>query len=72
MKQFVSVLVIMTLLCNSRILVAQERPNVLFISIDDLNDWVGCLKGHPQALTPNIDRLAARGVLFTDAHCFAQ
>ncbi|HIA04302.1 MAG TPA: choline-sulfatase, partial [Myxococcales bacterium] len=71
MKQFVSVLVVMTLLCNSRVLAAQEKPNVLFISIDDLNDWIGCLDGHPQALTPNIDRLAARGVLFTDAHCVA-
>ncbi len=48
-----------------------ERPNVLFISVDDLNDWIGCLRGHPQALTPNIDRLAARGVLFTNAHCAA-
>ncbi len=48
-----------------------DRPNVLFIAVDDLNDWVGCLKGHPQALTPNIDRLAARGVLFTNAHCAA-
>ncbi|MCA9050572.1 MAG: sulfatase-like hydrolase/transferase, partial [Planctomycetaceae bacterium] len=44
------------------------RPNVLFIAIDDLNDWVGCLNGHPQAQTPNIDRLARRGVLFTNAH----
>ena len=44
-------------------------PNVLFITIDDLNDWIGCLEGHPQALTPNLDRLAARGVLFTNAHC---
>ncbi|QGJ70888.1 Choline-sulfatase [Planctomycetales bacterium 10988] len=48
-----------------------ERPNVLFIAIDDLNDWIGCLDGHPQALTPNIDRLAERGVLFTNAHCAA-
>src|SRR5688500_3839604 len=48
---------------------AAERPNVLFIAIDDLNDWVGCLGGHPQTRTPNIDRLAARGVLFTNAHC---
>ncbi|NOT30280.1 MAG: sulfatase [Planctomycetes bacterium] len=47
---------------------ASERPNVLFFILDDLNDWVGCLGGHPQALTPNIDRLAARGVLFTNAH----
>ncbi|WP_197441707.1 sulfatase [Thalassoglobus polymorphus] len=45
------------------------RPNVLFISVDDLNDWVGCLQGHPQAHTPNIDRLADRGTLFTTAHC---
>ena len=45
------------------------RPNVLFIAIDDLNDWIGCLEGHPQAHTPNIDRLAARGMLFTNAHC---
>lgn len=46
-----------------------DRPNVLFISIDDLNDWIGCLEGHPQTKTPNIDRLAASGVLFTNAHC---
>jgi arylsulfatase A-like enzyme len=46
-------------------------PNVLFIAIDDLNDWVGCLGGHPQAKTPNIDALAARGMLFTNAHCQA-
>ena len=46
-----------------------QRPNVLFISVDDLNDWTGCLEGHPQAKTPNIDRLAAGGVLFTNAHC---
>ena len=46
-------------------------PNVLLISIDDLNDWVGCLGGHPQAFTPNIDRLAKRGVLFRNAHCQA-
>lgn len=48
---------------------AAEKPNVLFISLDDLNDWIGCLGGHPQAKTPNLDRLAASGVLFTNAHC---
>lgn len=46
-------------------------PNVLFIAMDDLNDWVGCLGGHPQARTPNLDRLAASGVLFANAHCSA-
>ena len=48
---------------------AVQKPNVLFIAIDDLNDWVGCLGGHPQAQTPNMDRLAARGTLFSNAHC---
>jgi arylsulfatase A-like enzyme len=51
--------------------IAAEPPNILFIAIDDLNDWIGCLKGHPQTLTLNIDRLAARGTLFTNAHCQA-
>ncbi|VTU02043.1 choline sulfatase : Arylsulfatase A family protein OS=Singulisphaera acidiphila (strain ATCC BAA-1392 / DSM 18658 / VKM B-2454 / MOB10) GN=Sinac_6946 PE=4 SV=1: Sulfatase [Gemmataceae bacterium] len=50
---------------------AAERPNVLFIAIDDLNDWVGPLGGHPQAKTPNLDKLAARGTTFTNAHCQA-
>lgn len=50
---------------------SEEKPNVLFISIDDLNDWVGCLGGHPQARTPNIDRLAEQGVLFTRNYCAA-
>jgi arylsulfatase A-like enzyme len=50
---------------------AAAKPNVLFIAVDDLNDWIGCLGGHPQALTPNMDRLAKRGVLFTNAHCAA-
>jgi arylsulfatase A-like enzyme len=47
----------------------ESQPNVLFISLDDLNDWIGCLGGHPQAHTPNLDRLASTGVLFTNAHC---
>ena len=47
------------------------KPNVLFIAIDDLRDWVGYLNRHPQAKTPNIDRLAARGVAFTRSYCAA-
>ena len=45
------------------------KPNILFIAIDDQNDWIGCLKGHPQIQTPHIDALASRGTLFTNAHC---
>jgi arylsulfatase A-like enzyme len=59
--------------CHDQILksTVQSKPNVLFIAVDDLNDWIGCLGGHPQVKTPNIDRLAADGVLFTNAHCTA-
>ena len=46
-------------------------PNILFISIDDLNDWLGCYAGHPQVKTPHIDALANRGVTFNNAHCQA-
>jgi hypothetical protein len=46
-----------------------QPPNIVFIAIDDLNDWVGCLGGHPDARTPHIDALAARGILFRNAHC---
>ncbi len=48
-----------------------KRPNVLFLSVDDMNDWVGCLRGYPGVKTPNIDALARRGVLFSDTHCAA-
>jgi arylsulfatase A-like enzyme len=61
-------------LLSSKALDIKSRPehyNVLFIAIDDLNDWIGCLAGHPDAVTPNMDRLAKRGVLFTNAHCAA-
>lgn len=51
--------------------ISSRRPNVLFIAIDDMNDWIGCMGGHPDAKTPNLDRLAKRGVLFTSAHCAA-
>ena len=46
-------------------------PNVLFIAIDDMNDWTSYLKGHPQARTPNLDRLAKNSICFTQAYCNA-
>jgi choline-sulfatase len=48
-----------------------RRPNVLFIAIDDQNDWIGHLGGHPLAQTPHLDAVAARGTTFTNAHCQA-
>lgn len=45
------------------------KPNVLMICIDDLNDWTGFLGGHPEAITPQMDALAKRGLSFANAHC---
>ncbi len=72
-KQLIKIMTLLACLSVCRVGATDEpqHPNVLFIAIDDLNDWIGCLGGHPQAQTPNIDRLAARGVLFTNAHCAA-
>ena len=51
----------------------KEKPsvpyNVLFVAFDDLNDWEGSFEGHPQAKTPNIDKLAEKGMVFSNAHC---
>ncbi len=46
----------------------ESRPNVLFIAIDDMNDWAGFLDTHPQIQTPHMDSLASQGVSFTNAH----
>ena len=46
-----------------------QRPSVLFINVDDLNDWNQVLGGHPQALTPNLAALAERGMTFSRAVC---
>ena len=71
---FLTILIIVTSGYWSSVLFAQDRPageqaNVLFIAIDDLNDWIGCLGGHPDAKTPNLDRLARQSILFTNAYC---
>ncbi len=67
----VSGMVFLCMVSVVQIVGAADRSNVLFIAVDDLNDWIGVLGGHPQTQTPNIDRLAARGTLFTNAHCAA-
>ncbi|EMB16070.1 sulfatase family protein [Rhodopirellula europaea 6C] len=48
-----------------------DKPNILFIAIDDLNDHVGYMGGYPGVITPNFDRLASMGTAFTNAHCAA-
>ena len=62
-------LLILVLATCSSLLAAPSRPNILMIAIDDQNDWIGYMNGHPQSLTPNIDALAKRGTAFTNAHC---
>ena len=64
-------LILTFFLCVGMNSFAADKPNILFIAIDDLNDWVGPLQGHPQVKTPNMDRLAKRGTTFTNAHCQA-
>lgn len=47
---------------------AQKKPNVIMIVLDDLNDYLGVMDGHPQAITPHLDKLAGEGILFENAH----
>ena len=50
---------------------SKEKPNILFIMVDDLNDWVGAFGGNPQTKTPNIDKLAENSTIFKNAYCSA-
>ena len=45
-----------------------DKPNILFIAVDDLNDWAG-YRGHSEVITPNMDRLAKKGTWFSRAYC---
>ena len=67
---FLILLACLSISCGHAV-AAQQRPNILFIAIDDQNDWIGHLGGHPMAKTPNLDKLAARGTSFLNAHCQA-
>ena len=49
----------------------KSHPNIVMIAIDDLNDWIEPLGGHPDVKTPAMKRLAERGLTFTNAHCQA-
>ncbi|MEM7146588.1 MAG: sulfatase [Verrucomicrobiota bacterium] len=63
------VLALMVALMTIEFARAEERPDIVFIIVDDLNDYLGCLDGHPLAKSPNIDALAAKGMLFSQAYC---
>lgn len=56
-------------LCLGFLVSAQEKPNVVFIMSDDLNDWIGALGGNPQVKTPNLDRFCTNNAMvFANAH----
>ena len=71
MKLTVAVVLIALLFVATSIRAADPRPNILMIAVDDLNHWVGYLGRNQQTITPNIDKLAARGVRFTRSYCAA-
>lgn len=66
-KLLLSALMVLSVVCGF----SQERPNVLFVMVDDMNDWVGAFGGNQQAITPNIDALAKKSVVFENAYCAA-
>lgn len=67
--KFIAVCLVATLVFAGQTRADQKRPDIVFIIVDDLNDWLGCMGGHPDAKSPNIDALAASGMLFTQAYC---
>lgn len=69
MKNIKLLLVLLALLMLN--VFGQDKPNVLFIAIDDLNDYANCMNGSIKVPTPNIDKLAQKGTIFTNAHCQA-
>ena len=70
LKKLIPVLILLLLAAMQSVsatdkMTERDRPNVLFIAIDDMNDWAGFLDTHPQIRTPHMDSLAAAGVSFT-------
>src|SRR5690606_13994003 len=68
--RFIGLVAIVWVILGCQSTERSDRPNVVMISIDDLNTMIGCM-GAVDVYTPNIDRLAARGMLFSNAHCQA-
>ena len=68
MKEFKNIIGTLFLIVFTAISSAQEKPNIVLIVLDDMNDYLGVMGGHPQTKTPNMDQLAREGILFTNAH----
>ena len=68
-RRLLQLLALLASLGASAVAATPQKPNVLFIAIDDLRDWVGYIDREHQAKTPNIDRLAKMGVAFTRGYC---
>src|SRR4026209_971046 len=67
-----ALIVLLILFCQNMSLAQKpSRRNVLFIAVDDLNDWIGPLDGYKGVKTPNMDKLAKQGMNFTKAYCAA-
>lgn len=64
----IPILILCFVVAFQGMLEAEERPNVLFIAVDDLRVELGCY-GSKDVKTPHIDSLAAKGTLFTHAYC---
>lgn len=73
MKWMKLIEILLLSLISASLVVAETKPNILFIAIDDFNDWgPSQLEGEPfEVATPNFDKLASRGVVFKNAHCSA-
>jgi arylsulfatase A-like enzyme len=67
----IAILAVWLVPCTSAQAADDKRPNVLFVAIDDLRDWLGYLGRNPQTKTPNLDRLAGMGVAFSRSYCAA-
>ena len=71
MKQLLLVLAIGLTTLPLRATLVENRPDVLFIAVDDMNDWISLLDPKSPIKTPNLKRLASRGMLFTRAYCIS-
>lgn len=67
-RSLYKVILIMLLAVTQTFTAQEKQPNILFIAIDDMNDWTGFLGGHSETITPNLDKIADKGINFTNAH----